>query len=70
MGSAAVEVSVPAGGGQEGMAEALCGHPVVSQVQACGPAGRVVELRGAYHSDPGLGLLHAAEDLQQQVHGP
>lgn len=55
---------------QDGMAEALCGHPVVSQVRACGPEGRVVELRGAYHSDPGLGLLHAAEDLQQQVHGP
>ena len=55
---------------QGGMGAVLCGHPVVGQVAACRPGGRVIELEGQYHSDPGLGLLHAARDLQAKVHPP
>lgn len=53
---------------QQGMAPVLCAHPAVGQTPACQPGGRVIELTGEYHSDPGLGLLQAAEDLQRKVH--
>ncbi|MCK6504036.1 ABC transporter substrate-binding protein [Myxococcota bacterium] len=53
---------------QEGMAAAICDHTLLRRLRACTPAGRVVELPGRYHTDPGLGLVPAVQDLQDLVH--
>ena len=44
--------------------DALCRHAVLSQSPACGGEGRVVEMSAGYDSDPGLGLVQAAAELQ------
>lgn len=51
-----------------GMRPVICGHTIIGSIDACLPGGRVIELDGQYHADPGLGLLHAARDLQAKVH--
>ncbi|MCB9763660.1 MAG: ABC transporter substrate-binding protein [Alphaproteobacteria bacterium] len=55
---------------QEGMARTICAHAQLSLMAACRPDGRVIELPGAYHSDPGLGLIEAAAAVQARVHDP
>ncbi len=53
---------------QTGMADALCAHSTLRRLSCCRPGGRVVEVPGKFHSDPGLGLVHAAAALQRLVH--
>lgn len=53
---------------QAGMAAAICGHSTLRALACCQPGGRVVEVPGRYHSDPGLGVVHAARALQARVH--
>lgn len=53
---------------QEGMAGAICGHTVLREIAACGEGGRIVELPGRYHTDPGLGIVPAAQIVQRLVH--
>ena len=43
---------------------ALCEDPVLGGVPACVSGGRVVEIPAGYDSDPGLGLVQAAAELQ------
>ena len=43
---------------------ALCEDAVLSRVPACSAQGRVVEIPAGYDSDPGLGLVQAAAELQ------
>ncbi|MEM6370871.1 MAG: ABC transporter substrate-binding protein [Myxococcota bacterium] len=52
-----------------GRRKAICRHALLGRLSACGKEGRVVEMPNKNHSDPGLGLVHAAQDLQLQVHG-
>jgi ABC-type Fe3+-hydroxamate transport system substrate-binding protein len=51
-----------------GMGAPLCAHSTLSQLACCQAGGRVVEVPGKYHSDPGLGIVHAALAVQQLVH--
>ena len=53
---------------QAGMGEVLCGHSALQLLACCQPGGRVIEVSGKYHSDPGLGLVHAAAAVQRLVH--
>ncbi len=53
---------------QEGMGAAICGHAVLQRLEACSPSGRIVELPGRYHTDPGLGVVPAAQSIQELVH--
>ena len=53
---------------QEGMARTICSHGILRLLAACSPNGRVVEIPGQYHTDPGLGLLVAAQSVQDLVH--
>lgn len=53
---------------QAGMGAAICGHAALASVRACRPGGRVVEVQGQYHSDPGLGLVEAAWSVLEAVH--
>ena len=53
---------------QPGMGKVLCGLSQLSSLRACG-SGRIIELAEAYHSDPGLGLVEAAQDLQDHLAG-
>lgn len=46
----------------------LCQHGALQKLRAC-ERGRVVELSPNLHSDPGLGLVKAAQELQQKLHG-
>ena len=49
---------------QEGMGEILCGHSALSNLAACHTGGRILELHGRYHADPGLGIVQAAQQVQ------
>jgi iron complex transport system substrate-binding protein len=56
----------------DGMTDALCKHPGLSQLRACGrdrTAGRIVEVSGALLDNPGLVMLDAAEAVFEAVHG-
>ena len=53
---------------QRGMGRAICGNGTLSELTACGEQGRIVELPGRYHTDPGLGLVQAAAAVQRLVH--
>jgi iron complex transport system substrate-binding protein len=53
---------------QSGMGALLCGHSTLQRLACCQSGGRVIEVPGTYHSDPGLGLVHAAYTVQQMVH--
>lgn len=53
---------------QDGMGPVICGHSTLRQLAACREGGRVVEVPGQYHSDPGLGLVHAAHAVLGLVH--
>ena len=48
----------------EGMATALREHSALSSLRACGPDGIILEVGSAYNSDAGLGLVEAAQELQ------
>ena len=52
----------------EGMGTTICHHSTLQQLSCCQPGGRVVEVPGQYHTDAGLGIVHAARALQQLVH--
>ncbi|MEM9380287.1 MAG: ABC transporter substrate-binding protein [Planctomycetota bacterium] len=52
-----------------GMGEVLRSHAVLSRLRACGPSGRIVEIDGAYNADVGLGIVDAAQAVQDLVHG-
>ena len=51
-----------------GMGALLCGHTTLQHLAACTAGGRVVEVPGAYHSDPGLGLVQGAAAVLSGVH--
>lgn len=51
-----------------GQGRALCAHPEVAKLTACGPDGEVVEVLPGLDSDSGAGLLSAAGDLLQRLH--
>lgn len=53
---------------QQGMGVVICRHSVLRDLAACDVGGRVVEVPGTYHSDPGLGLVEAAAGIQALVH--
>jgi iron complex transport system substrate-binding protein len=53
---------------QAGMGTMLCRHSSLRQLACCQEGGRVIEVPGRYHSDPGLGLIRAAHTVQQMVH--
>lgn len=53
---------------QSGMATLLCTHSTLRDLACCQQGGRVIEVPGKYHSDPGLGLVAAATAVQQLVH--
>lgn len=53
---------------QQGMGVLICKHSVLRDLAACDDGGRVVEVPGTYHSDPGLGLVEAAAGVQALVH--
>lgn len=53
---------------QAGMGQALCSHTTLRHLACCKPGGRVIEVPGTYHSDPGLGLVSAAAAVQGLVH--
>ena len=53
---------------QVGMGAVLCRHSTLRELACCQPGGRVIEVPGEYHSDPGLGLIPAAHTVQQMVH--
>lgn len=48
----------------KGRTTLICGHALLGRLSACGEGGRVVEMPESNHSDPGLGLVDAAQDLQ------
>lgn len=52
----------------EGMGDVLRGHALLSSLRACGPAGRIVEIDGAYNGDAGLGIVEAAHQILIRVH--
>ncbi|MEM1448028.1 MAG: ABC transporter substrate-binding protein [Planctomycetota bacterium] len=52
-----------------GMADVLRSHSVLSGLRACGPGGRIVEIDRAYNADAGLGIVEAAQAVQDLVHG-
>lgn len=52
-----------------GMADAIRGHSVLSQLTACGPEGRIVEVDETLLGDPGLGVIEAARRVLAAVHG-
>lgn len=49
---------------QEGGGDVICQHSALSKLAACHPGGRVLELYGRYHTDPGLGIVEAAQQVQ------
>ena len=51
-----------------GMGETICSHSTLRELACCQPGGRVVEVPGQYHTDAGLGIVHAARAVQQLVH--
>lgn len=53
---------------QPGMGAAICGHSALHALACCGARGRVIEVPGKYHSDAGLGVVHAARGLLALVH--
>jgi iron complex transport system substrate-binding protein len=53
---------------QTGMGKAICRHSALRSVPACNIGGRIIELPDGYHSDPGLGLVHAADMLRTLVY--
>ena len=53
---------------QTGMATLVCSHSTLRDLACCRDGGRVIEVPGDYHSDPGLGLVVAATDVQRLVH--
>jgi iron complex transport system substrate-binding protein len=54
---------------QTGMAGTLCRHTELGRLRACRPGGQVVEVDDAVISDPGLGMLDAAEQIAQAAYG-
>ncbi|MEL6429254.1 MAG: ABC transporter substrate-binding protein [Planctomycetota bacterium] len=54
---------------RRGMAAAIRSHPILAELPACGPDGRIVEIDGAYDGDAGLGVVQAASELQQALLG-
>ena len=52
-----------------GRKKLICGHALLDRLSACHGGGQILELPENNHSDPGLGLVDAAQDLQTLVHG-
>jgi iron complex transport system substrate-binding protein len=53
---------------QDGMRQLMCRHPGLSQLRACGPGGKVVEVNGRLLDDPSLTMMDAAEAVYEAVH--
>lgn len=51
-----------------GRRKLICGHALLRTLSAC-RQGQVFELRSKIHSDAGLGIVKAAQDLQTLVYG-
>lgn len=52
-----------------GQASLLCQDPKLGKLKACGPNGQVIEALAGLESDSGSGLLTAAGDLLERLHG-
>ncbi len=52
----------------KGRTRMICGHALLGRLSACGSEGRIIEMPESNHSDPGLGLVDAAQALQTLVH--
>ncbi len=52
----------------KGRTRMICGHALLGRLSACDSEGRIIEMPERNHSDPGLGLVDAAQDLQTLVH--
>jgi iron complex transport system substrate-binding protein len=52
---------------QEGMGKVICSHSALRLLAACSPEGRVLEMAGEHHLDPGMGLVEAAAQVQALV---
>lgn len=53
---------------QSDMAAALCGHSELHKLRACQPEGKVIEIEDAVISDPGVGMLDAAERIVRRAY--
>ncbi|MEO1481091.1 MAG: ABC transporter substrate-binding protein [Myxococcota bacterium] len=53
----------------QGRSEMICSNPLLERLAACQTGGRIIEMPAGNHSDPGLGLVDAAQDLQTLIHG-
>lgn len=53
-----------------GMRERLCRHPGLGRLRACRDPQGIIELPDGLLSDPGPGMLAAAERLRRRVYGP
>lgn len=54
---------------QQGMGATICDRPAFATLRACNGTGRVVELPRSAMTDPGWGIVHTAQVLQELVHG-
>ena len=52
----------------KGRTRMICGHALLERLSACDSEGRIIEMPERNHSDPGLGLVDAAQYLQTVVH--
>lgn len=51
-----------------GRTQMICGNALLGRLTACRGEGRIIEMPQRNHSDSGLGLVNAAQDLQTLVH--
>ncbi len=52
---------------QAGMGEVICSHSSLTHLKACSGEGRILELQGEHHLDPGRGLVRAASQIQSML---
>lgn len=64
-----VELDPPLIVTSSGRMRVICGHALLGRLSACQGKGRIIEMPEKNHSDPGLGLVDAAQDLQTLLHG-
>jgi ABC-type Fe3+-hydroxamate transport system substrate-binding protein len=49
---------------QKGTGDVICGHSALGLMAACSTEGHILELSGDFQSDPGLGLVESAAEVQ------
>jgi len=48
----------------KGTGDVICGHSVLGLMKACSSSGHILEMSGDFQSDPGLGLVESAAEVQ------